>query len=83
MGNINSTKTGNEIEKDQIQKNEVINHKIQELVALIKKYFDRVDDIDEKTENKIIKDIIKYEENMMLNSRGQEDWLCIDIIKDE
>lgn len=68
---INKTETDGEVED-----------KIEELTKIIQKYFDKVENIDEEKEKKIIEDVIKFEEEMFNNSAVNDEWIFINIIKD-
>ncbi len=55
--------------------------KIDELFALINKYFSGVENIEEDTEKKLIEETIKYEEECIVNSVINDGWAFIKICK--
>ncbi len=59
-----------------------INDKIEELLQIIKKYFEGIENIDDETEKRIIDEVMfKYEELYLNNSAIDDTWSFINICK--
>jgi hypothetical protein len=67
--------------EDKTKITDEINEKIEELIELLKKYFDKVDNIDEQTEKQICEEIVQFEESLIYNTNGDSEWLYLNIIK--
>jgi hypothetical protein len=75
-----------EKEKDEKTNSQIYPHieeKIQELVELIKKYFEGIENIDEDTQNNIIKNSIEFEEKLINDSVINEEWFYLSVCKDK
>jgi hypothetical protein len=58
-----------------------ISLKIEELITEIKKYFEGTEPLSEETEEKLIKETNDIQEEIILNSIGNEEWVFLSLCK--
>jgi hypothetical protein len=58
-----------------------IEEKVQKLTEVIKKYFEKVENIEDDVEKKIFDETVKFDEEYMNNSVINEEWMVINLLK--
>jgi len=60
-----------------------ISLKIEELITEIKQYFEGVEPLSEETEEKLIKETNDIQEEIIINSIGNEEWVFLSLCKNK
>ncbi len=60
-----------------------ISSKIEELIIEIKKYFEGIEPLSDETEDRLIKETKDIQEEIILNSIGNEEWVFLSICKNK